>query len=284
MKILSPHQIASEIQNLIVKSEKYLILVSPFVNLTKWQLLETAIVNAHKRGVVINMYVRNDPNNHETWEQIEAMGITPKLIKNLHSKIYFNEKEGLITSMNLLSYSATNSIEFGLLFQEKDELDELKKYIKQYLEPNINEDRPSEDDRYYSKEKFQFLLSDQLSNHFNKQVNCFWKGGALNFNVKNQFELSVDKGANKVVLSARVSFDEYKNADEFELDNLPSTFEFSCDQYSLYLISTERSSNDNLNFLRIQEKKELLDVVQTFVANTLKFKKRTYEKKRKAGG
>jgi len=91
MKIIPPYQITSEILNLINEANEYLILVSPYVNFNNWEGIKTDIRNALKRNVKIFFYVRLQSENFTSWEQLEGLGITPKLIKNLHSKLYFNE-------------------------------------------------------------------------------------------------------------------------------------------------------------------------------------------------
>ena len=96
MKFINPHQISSEILNLINEAGKYLVLVSPYVDFKNWDRIKVSILNAQKRGVQIVFYVRFD--NSKGWEQIEQLGIKPKLIKNLHAKLYFNEKWGVVTS------------------------------------------------------------------------------------------------------------------------------------------------------------------------------------------
>ncbi len=50
---------------------------------------------------------------------------------NLHSKCYLNEKEGLITSMNLHEYSQTHNWEMGILFSLQDDPEIYKNVIKE---------------------------------------------------------------------------------------------------------------------------------------------------------
>src|SRR5688500_7622706 len=105
MKILQPHKISNEIFDLIYEAKQYLIIVSPYVNFKYWERLASELVNAKNRGVRIDFFVRNEPENAASWEQVESLGIAPRLVNNLHAKFYFNEKNGVISSMNLLSSS-----------------------------------------------------------------------------------------------------------------------------------------------------------------------------------
>ena len=48
-----------------------------------------------------------------------SIGITPIFRKDLHAKCYLNEKEALITSMNLYDYSQKNNDEMGILVTKR---------------------------------------------------------------------------------------------------------------------------------------------------------------------
>jgi phosphatidylserine/phosphatidylglycerophosphate/cardiolipin synthase-like enzyme len=113
MNILSSHKISGVLFDIIHSAKKELVLVSPYVNLTYWKQLATALTAARDRGVKIDFYVRHEPGNVLSKEQAEALGITPHLVANLHAKFHYNETSGLVTSLNLLGVSNSNSIEIG---------------------------------------------------------------------------------------------------------------------------------------------------------------------------
>ena len=46
MKIIPPYQISSEILNLINQAEKYIVLVSPYVDFKSWGGIKQEIINA----------------------------------------------------------------------------------------------------------------------------------------------------------------------------------------------------------------------------------------------
>ena len=94
---IAPYQISSEIINLIHQAKKYLILVSPYIDIQKWEVFKTELLKAQKREVKISVYIRYDNNNYKSWEQLEAFNIKPKLIEGLHAKLYFNEHTGIVT-------------------------------------------------------------------------------------------------------------------------------------------------------------------------------------------
>lgn len=282
MKIIAPHQISSEILDLIHEAERYLILVSPYVDFASWQAMSTAIQSALKRQVKIKFYVRFEDKNFKSWEQIEALGIQPKLVKNLHTKIYFNEKTGIVTSMNLLSSSNLNAIELGSVFNTSEEMEELKKYVKKYLEPHVENGKPKEEDLYIAKEKFQILIQNFLSNNLNKRVNCKWQNGALLINANNTFYLSLDKVRNTFEISAIVSGIESENFKIFmiesKLNNLEIYNENPEGSMSFFCaISKKAYSNNNFDFLLVNEKKEIINYTLAFIMEINTFKTYCYD-------
>ncbi|MFD1469894.1 hypothetical protein ACFQ48_16820 [Hymenobacter caeli] len=136
MKIIQSHDIQSKLMDVILKAKKELVIVSPYVNLTYSKQVSAALIAARNRGVSIDFYIRDDATNHLSKEQVLSMGITPRLIPNLHAKLYFNELTGIISSLNLLSSSIGNSIEIGGQLETAEELDELRLFITQFIAPH----------------------------------------------------------------------------------------------------------------------------------------------------
>lgn len=280
MKIIPPYQIASEILNLINESEKYIVLVSPYVNFNNWDRIKVDILNAMKRGVRIEIYARLDNENFKSWEQIENLGIKPKLIKNLHAKLYFNEKFGIVTSMNLLTSSNLNAIEFGSIYNTEQELSELKNFVKKHLEPNIILVKPNNEDLYLAKEKFTIILSNFLSYKFNRRINTRWKNGSIEFNVNNQYYLDIDKGSNLVSVAGIISGLELENFNSFKKKYNYNGFQVSASPNSIYISSNFKISNSNLNFLSVSEKKKLIEIVAKFVEDLTEYKSECYENRK----
>lgn len=104
-KVISDSFINSHLLELIEKSEKYLVLVSPYLKL--WGHLETQLENSIKRGVDVKVYYRSSEEKKykTTYDKLTKMGLKVYKIDTLHSKLYLSEKEGLMTSMNLLDFS-----------------------------------------------------------------------------------------------------------------------------------------------------------------------------------
>ena len=283
MKIIAPYQISSEILNIINEAKKYLIIVSPYVNFNNWDRIRDDLESAKKRNVQIIFYTRLDNDNFKSWEQIEQLRLKPNLIRNLHSKLYFNESKGIVTSMNLLTSSSLNSIEFGSIYENEQELDELRKYVKQYLEPNVVEDSPNEDDLYLAKEKFTVIFQNFLSNNLNGNVYCKYDNGGFTFNAGSKYFIQLLKAKNELFMSVIISENEANNFDQFRREINLQTLHFQLNRgqngtYStIELNHSKKFSNSNFDFLKVDEKKEILDITLVFVCDIMEFKERTYE-------
>jgi len=213
------------------------------------------------------------------------LGIVPKLIKNLHTKLYFSEKTGIVTSMNLLTSSNLNAIEFGSVYNTAEEMDELKSYVKKYLEPHIEKEKPNDGDLYIAKEKFQILLQNFLYQNLNIRVNCKWQNGVLLINAKNTYYLSLDKVRNTLSISGIVSGMESEQFGTFSNNSNLNKLDLYCDgnegSMTIFGASAKKSySNNNFDFLLVKEKKEIMDYAVTFIKELTEFKDYCYENRK----
>jgi hypothetical protein len=272
MKIIYPHRISSEILNVIYNAEKYLVIVSPYVDF--WTRMSNDLKAAINRGVKIDFYTRLDSNNVHSWEQIESLGIKPRLIPNLHAKLYFNDKTGVISSMNLLSISNNSSIEIGCKIDTPEEVKELENFVNTFIIPHESNERPNEIDIYLSKVKF----SEALGNYTDSKV--FFKDGSFNIKTrKDTFFLGIDKVHNKINLTAILS---NKQAERFASDftNFKKSKYFHCNLIRGYgkhydLISADsniRLSNSYLDNLLVREKKEVIHEIAELIHHITEFK------------
>ena len=285
MKILQPHKISTEILDLIYEAKQYLIIVSPYVNFRYWERIASELANAQKRGIRIDFFVRNEPENATSWEQVESLGITPRLVNNLHAKFYFNENNGVISSMNLLSSSNSNSIEIGCKLENNEELEELKKFVRDFIIPNEVKEKPDADDLYLSKEKFSVVLENYIANDTQSRTRVFFKNGFFNISAcSNQFSLSVDKVENRIYLSGIVSQDEANiftsdGSNYFKSPYLGYELVKGGNGYhnSIGAYTKVRLSNSYLDNLRVNEKKVLIPEIADFIKNVRDLKDACYK-------
>jgi len=123
-EILTTPHITDKIIEIIEKSEKYCFLVTPYFD--KWTHLERCLEDALKHKKKIVFFIRDEKFYDKN---IRDFHINYKFdiifIKNLHAKLYVNEQEALITSMNILKYSQENNYEIGVLIKNKNDLKEI---------------------------------------------------------------------------------------------------------------------------------------------------------------
>lgn len=130
MELIQPAEISGKIMTLIDQAKEEIIIVSPYNKFTYWKKLTQRIDKAKQRGVIIKWYIRKNVENNV--EQIRQIGIEPVEIENLHCKLYLNEQNAVVTSMNLHEYSDTSSIDIGYLITEEEKYKELTDFIDIY--------------------------------------------------------------------------------------------------------------------------------------------------------
>lgn len=126
MNFLTGKKLSDEIYDTIFYTEKYLLILSPFIQLDDYfknEVFKTHLNNAQVH--IILGFGKNEQNVSKSFkmQDIEYFtqfpNITIVYIPNLHAKYYGNEKKAIVTSMNLIDYSFKNNIEFGVSTEKK---------------------------------------------------------------------------------------------------------------------------------------------------------------------
>lgn len=126
MSFLTGKQLAEEIYDTIYYAEKYIIILSPFIQLDPYfkdEVFKTHLNNAQVQ--IIIGFGKNESNVSRSFKKqdieyfTQFPNITIVYIPNLHAKYYGNEKKAIVTSMNLIDYSFINNIEFGVAATKK---------------------------------------------------------------------------------------------------------------------------------------------------------------------
>ncbi len=134
MIFIPPMEIATRIMTLIDNAQTELILVSPYINIDNWSKFKKCLQRAIDRGVYITIYARE--NATQNLEAIKSFNVNVCLVKDLHAKIYLNEKYAIASSQNLIQYSDDNSIDFGYSTETEEERQQLRSFISQYMFAN----------------------------------------------------------------------------------------------------------------------------------------------------
>lgn len=103
----------ASLENIISNAEKQLILVSPYIKLTS--ALFTRLKSCCERGVTIKIMFRTGELKDEKVSSLAThKNVELRSADDLHAKCYFNEREMIVTSLNLLESSEKNW-EMGVL-------------------------------------------------------------------------------------------------------------------------------------------------------------------------
>ena len=144
------------IENIIKNAKNELILISPYLKLSK-TLLER-LKDAEKRNIkIILVYGKDELNPDERSKLRQLNNLSLYFIENLHAKCFCNEESMVITSMNMYEFSEKNNREMGVLIRAKDDRDVFSKAleeIKSIINASKQEDlRKSSGDSHPSKAK-----------------------------------------------------------------------------------------------------------------------------------
>ena len=102
--------------------------------------LKKYIKEAVDRGVIVSIAYRSVNWEEEQW--LKSLGKNVSLIENkdLHAKCYLNEKEAVVTSMNLYEHSQDHNYEMGVLI---DDAEKIFQQIRNSAQSIINHSIPS---------------------------------------------------------------------------------------------------------------------------------------------
>ena len=125
MDFLTGKPLSDTIYDTLFKAEKELIIISPYIQLGDYlkDNVFKQLLNNTKLHILIG-FGKNTSNGEKNCkrEDIEYFlgfpNITMVYIPQLHGQYYANEKQSVITSMNLLDYSLVNKVEFGVLAEK----------------------------------------------------------------------------------------------------------------------------------------------------------------------
>lgn len=119
-EFLSGKELNTALENVISNAEEELLLISPFIKLN--ETLEKLLMDKlreHELHVQV-LFGKNEKQREKSFNRkdleffMRLPHVTIKYENELHAKYYANEKEGLLTSMNLYSYSMAHNVEFGV--------------------------------------------------------------------------------------------------------------------------------------------------------------------------
>jgi len=126
MKMLAPWQNIEAVVALVENAKSFVVIVSPFNDLSGWDELISAINSATKRKIEISWYVRKG----EGQKGIEGLDVKIYEVPLLHAKMFFNESEAVIGSFNLTNQPNLN---WAYVLSSRSAYKELNDFFEQYI-------------------------------------------------------------------------------------------------------------------------------------------------------
>ncbi len=116
VKFLTTSGSTSAIEQVMRQASKNLILITPYVKFSS--LFIKRLAEAIERGVKVTFVYGKDYMNEADFRGLTSLpNITLYYNEDLHAKCYYNERQMIITSMNLHEYSQYNNWEMGVLLE-----------------------------------------------------------------------------------------------------------------------------------------------------------------------
>lgn len=211
-KFINTRKAVSEIEDLIKNAGERLILVSPYLKLSK-DFKELLTYRNSKDKITTVIFGKQELNPDEMKFLQGLRFVMLKYNEDLHAKCYVNDDKMVITSLNLYEFSMANNKEMGVLIDKNDPADSqlfedaFKEvdYINQTSQRfELNAPKPTftkQTDNRSSKEKSTSIPTT------NGKGFCIRTGVEIPFNVEKP-----------------LSYDAYKKWNEFGDPDYPEKF------------------------------------------------------------
>jgi len=134
MRLIKPSEISASILTLLDESDERVIIVSPYMKISKWYKFRNKIKGIKNKGILTEIYIRDDPENTATYNDLDHLNLEYNKIPHLHCKLYLNERSGIVTSLNLLLSSEINSLEIGYATETWKEYKDLLGFFNRYIQ------------------------------------------------------------------------------------------------------------------------------------------------------
>jgi len=121
-KFLNTKKAVSAIEDLIREADQKLMLISPYLKLSK-DFKELLTYRNSKNKITIVIFGKQELNPNEMKFLQGLRFVVLKYKQDLHAKCYLNDDKMIITSLNLYDFSMNNNKEMGVLINKNNEED-----------------------------------------------------------------------------------------------------------------------------------------------------------------
>lgn len=123
VSVVDKYTIVQHISKLLQTAEGRVYIICPYIRLPEFLTLDLDLDNPKYKDILVNIIVGKQQMDDETYHFFSAKkNVHLYFCKDLHSKIYLNDKYGIIASMNLYAYSIENNIETGVFFTPQESI------------------------------------------------------------------------------------------------------------------------------------------------------------------
>jgi len=120
-KVITTRGISFHLEEMIKEAKKSITIVTPYLKMA--QSLYDRLRMADIRGVEITIIYGKTGLVKSQQQQLDKLENCKVIfVENLHAKVFINEQQGIIGSMNLYEYSEINNFEMGVYFTKKEDL------------------------------------------------------------------------------------------------------------------------------------------------------------------
>jgi hypothetical protein len=273
MQLIKPSEISGNIMTLIEEADEKVILVSPYFKISKWYKLLNRLEALRQKNIAVEIYVRE--NEFESIEEVLHIGFQPITIPNLHTKLYLNEKEAIVSSMNLLLSSDTNSLDIALKSENQKEYDKLFEYYTRYICNSVTRSDAGANGHYNWREELDKGLFEALGRE--AFINEF--EGGLQIQTANKYQAFIaNERTNDLRMFGILSGKEFDH-----VRANPGLFHGT--KMEIELVDGGRGHYDTIwgtikgfksryiNELRKDEEKTIIDAIVKFIAGIEQLKK-----------
>ena len=263
MKLIKPSEISSKIMSLIEESDEFVLLVSPYVKISKWYKLLKKLDNLKARKVPFSFVVRDENSNSNSLYELDSLSYSYSAIPDLHAKLYLNEKYAIVTSLNLLLSSEINTIEIGYQTETPEEYAELIDFCKRHLLVNFESFIPASNDvtPVTSQDNEKHWIDNVLKfleEKLKKEINATVYDTSITFDSgKYNYDCYIwNQKANVLRLSVSLpnkAYNTFKNNTEYleklvdsKIEHYPGSFNHS---NKIYVNILEDIRSENMNHL-----------------------------------
>ena len=130
MKMLYEFKVVAAFDEIVESASRRLVIVTPYFD--PWPHLTKTLLQKLERKVSVHFLVRGGEDRGKSEAAtlpFTQRGARVQFLDRLHAKVYINERQALLTSMNLIK-SSRDSWEVGTLFDAHEDEDSYQKIVE----------------------------------------------------------------------------------------------------------------------------------------------------------